>query len=172
MRRPARSPGARSALLGGVLLALPAAAAADDRVATVHLGVGLPDLVGGGVSLTALRPFELELGGASGIIYTTVFARAGAALPLYDGRGEDGRGWLVEGLGMGGYRYLDHVPWAGDFEKHGAEVDVAAEALWWLARHFSLDGQVLVGGGLWIGSEADGGVAFFTDWRVTVGVGF
>ncbi|MDO9280626.1 MAG: hypothetical protein Q7U06_01890, partial [Pseudomonadota bacterium] len=161
----------RCLFIFGALLALPGAAAAGDRVATVHLGVGIPDLLGGGVSLTALRPFELEVGGATGIIYTTVFARAGAAVPLYDGRGEDGRGWLVEGLALGGYRYLDHVPWAGDFEKHGAELDVAAEVSWWLAPHFAVDAQILAGGGLWIGAEADGGVGVFMDGRVTVGVG-
>ncbi|MES2643522.1 MAG: hypothetical protein V4850_28820 [Myxococcota bacterium] len=162
----------RSVLVIGMLLGLPTAAFADDRVATVRLGVGVPDLLGGSVSLTALRPFELEVGGATGIIYTTVFARAGAALPLYDGRGEDGRGWLVEGLGLGGWRYLDQTPWAGDFDKHGAELDVAAEVSWWLAPHFALDAQILAGGGLWIGAQADGGVAFFMDGRVTVGVGF
>ncbi|MDP2313769.1 MAG: hypothetical protein Q8P41_12750 [Pseudomonadota bacterium] len=153
-------------------LALPAAARADERVVTVHLGVGIPDLLGGSVSLTALRPFELEVGGATGILYNTAFARAGAGLPFYDGRGEDGRGWLVEGLALGGYRYLDQAYWTGDFEKHGAELDVAAEVSWWLAPHFALDAQILGGGGLWIGSEADGGVAFFMDGRVTVGVGF
>ena len=61
------------------LLAVLAAPAAD-RVATLHLGSGVPDLLGGGVSLTAFRPFELEVGAATGILYDTAYARAGVAL--------------------------------------------------------------------------------------------
>jgi hypothetical protein len=141
-------------------------------VATVHVGVGLPDLLGGSASLTALRPFELEVGGATGIIYDTAFIRAGGAIPVYDGRDESDRGWLVEIVGTGGYRYLAMVYWSGDFQKHGAEATVAAEASWWLAPHFALDAQLLGGGGVWIGSQADGGVAPFLDWRVAVGVAF
>jgi hypothetical protein len=154
-----------------MLLALVLPALAADRYATVHLGVGLPDLLGGSVSLTALRPFELEVGAADGILYATVWARAGAALPLHDGR-VDGRGLLIEGLALGGYRYLDQAAWTGDFAKNGLEADLAAEASWWLAPHFALDAQLLAGGGAWIASNADGSSAFFYDGRLAIGVAF
>lgn len=144
------------------MIPLVASAFALDRIATVHLGVGLPDMLGGGVSLTLARPLEVEVGGATGIIYTTAFARAGAALPLYDGDKV-----LIEGLALGGYRYLTQ---SGN-GKHGAELDVAAELSWWLAPHFALDVQVLLGGGTWIGSQPSG-VAPFLDGRFAVGVAF
>lgn len=142
----------------------------SDRLATVRAGVGVPDLLGGGVSLTAFRPLELEIGAATGILYNTLFVRAGGVLPLYDGR-VDGEGVLVEGLALGGYRYLDQRPWTGDFSRHGAELDLAAELSWWLTPSFALDTQLLGGGGLWIGSQPDGAAMFF-DVRASVGVAF
>jgi hypothetical protein len=152
-------------------LALLPLASAADRYATLHLGVGVPDLLGGSVSLTVARPFELEIGGATAVIYTTLFARAGAALPFYDGRGDDGRGLLLEGLALGGYRYLTQAYWTGDFDRHGAEADLAVELSWWLAPHAALDVQLLGGGGAWIGTQPDG-VAVFMDGRATVGFAF
>ncbi len=158
-------------MLLALALATSSHASAADRYATVRVGVGIPDLLGGSVSMTALRPFELEVGGATGILYGTVFARAGVALPVYDGRA-DGRGWLLEGLILGGYRYLDHAAWTGDFTKHGLEADLAAEVSWWLAPHFALDAQLLAGGGGWVASNEDGSSAFYMDGRFTIGVAF
>ena len=149
------------------MLSLILAAAAASRIATIHLGVGLPDLMGGGVSVTAFRPFELELGAANGIIHTTIFARAGLGLPLYDRR-QDGRGLLIEGLALGGWRWLRNVYWSGGDSKNGAELDLAAELSYWFAPHFALDVQVLGGGGLWFEQPAGP----FMDGRLTVGVGF
>ena len=142
-------------------------AAAGTRITTVHLGVGLPDLMGGSVSLTAFRPLEVEVGAANGILYTTLYARAGAALPLLDRRVE-GRGLLIEGLALGGWRWLRNAYWTGDNSRHGLELNLAAELSYWFKPHFALDVQVLAGGGLWV--ERPPGP--FLDGRFTVGVAF
>jgi hypothetical protein len=144
-----------------------AMAVAGTRIATVHLGVGLPDLMGGSVSLTAFRPLEVEVGAANGILYTTVFARAGAALPLYDRR-EEGRGLLIEGLALGGWRWLRNTYWTGDNSRNGVELNLAAELSYWFKPHLALDVQLLAGGGLWVETP----VAAFMDGRFTIGLAF
>ncbi len=165
------------------MLLLLTAAHATDRVATVRLGVGIPDLLGGSVSLTALRPFELEVGGGTAVIHHTAFARAGAAIPFLD-RELGGRRFIVEGLALGGYRYLVEpglygsmlyeydVGYMPDFSRHGVELGLAGEVSWWLGEHFALDIQSLVGGGLWVAENADGSWPFYMNYRLSFGVGF
>lgn len=145
-----------------MFLLLAGSALALDRIATVRVGVGIPDMVGGSVSLTAIRPLEVEVGGATGFVYQTAFVRAGGVLPLH--RGDT---VLVEGLALAGYRYL--AP--GSLAKHGVELDVAGELTWWLAPHFGLEAQLLVGGGAWIAPAAEP-LGVFLDGRFAVGVAF
>ena len=160
------------------MLLLLTAAHATDRIATVRLGVGIPDLLGGSVSLTALRPFELEVGGGTAVVHHTAFARAGAAIPFLD-RELGGRRFIVEGLALGGYRYLvnprlvwENVGVAPAFSRHGIELDLAGEVSWWLGDHFALDIQSLVGGGLWVATNADGSWPFYMDFRLSFGLAF
>lgn len=107
------------------MLSLIISASAGMRIATLHLGTGLPDLMRGGVSLTAFRPLELKVGATNGIIYTTVFARAGAALPLLDRRKDD-HGLLLKGMATGGWRWLRNAYWTGDNSRNGVELNLAA----------------------------------------------
>ena len=96
--------------------------------------------------------------------------RAGGAPLRADRRGDDGRGLLVEGLALGGWRWL-----RGEYDQapsSGPEVALAVEASWWLAPHFALDAQVLAGGGAWLGKNADGSPAPFMDGRLSVGLAF
>lgn len=152
------------------LAGLSAAIAAPDQVARLHLGVGVPDILGGSVAVTALWPLQLEAGGATGFLYKTGFVRAGGSPLRADLRGADGVGLLVEGVALGGWRWL-----RGEYDSAtsgGPELALAAEASWWLAPHLALDVQLLGGGGVWLGKNNDGSVAPFMDGRLSVGLAF
>jgi hypothetical protein len=139
----------------------------------VSLLSGVPDVFGLSVSATMLRPFELEAGLSTAIVYSSWYARAGVALPLVDARGAGGLGLTVAVPVLAGYRYIEALPVGGTVDRRGGINAVAGvEVVFWLAPHFGLELQALGGGVYWLEGVSGSEWLLHPDVRLAAGIAF
>lgn len=165
----------RAALLSLLLLAPAVALAADDgRLATVHVTTytGYPDVIGGSVSLTMLRPLEVEAGLS---VYTlspdtggSYYVRSGYARRIDEER-------LLEVQLLGGYRHqrgiqLQYADDCRDCDRELATLNLGLERLWGHGPYFS--GQALIGVGFAYNDVGTRSGSVYPEMRLALGVGF
>jgi hypothetical protein len=134
---------------------------------------GIPDLFGASVTVTMLRPVELEVGISTALVISSLYARAGVAPSLVDARDSDGVGFTLTLPMLAGYRYLEVASLTGPAERlSGVNVVAGLEGVFWLAPHFGLNLQALAGGSYWLDGFSEGRGRLFPDLRLAVGIAF
>lgn len=133
---------------------------------------GFPDVVGVAATLTATAPLEVEVGLSTALFASSVYARAGYAFVLSDGRGAEGRGWTVDLVPMLGWRYLQTIPFDVSHEIHALSVTGALDATFWASPGFGIALQLTLGGDYYVVHDYSSGppTLLIPDLRLAVGV--
>ncbi|RMG16718.1 MAG: hypothetical protein D6729_10280 [Deltaproteobacteria bacterium] len=107
---------------------------------------GLPDVAGVAATLTYLRPFEFEAGLSTLVLASSVYARAGYAFSVLDGRAPSGTGWVVDLSVLAGWRYMQTVPFDVSYEIHALGLALATDATFWATPSVGVSLQLVLGG--------------------------
>lgn len=144
-----------SALVGALLCSgVPEAARAEPErrgilTARAAWHSGVPDYIGGSLTVTAIPVVDVELGATLVLpIVTSAYLRAGPRWSLYEGRNDAGRGLSLRVSALAGVRGTStyEVSRGAYRGQWGLNTVGALEGTYWLARHLGVSAQ-LVGGG-------------------------
>lgn len=133
-----------------------------------HLVTGYPGLASASVSVTALRPVELEAGVEGSLGFAAQYVRAGPSLALLDTRDEAHRGFTLALPVLAGYRHY----WFTRGNVHAATLNTAVTADYWLAHRFGLEAQLTLGMTVPFTDRFDAIGIVEPDVRLSLGVAF
>lgn len=157
---------------------VPVPALGPSSIATARVSFlsGFPDAIGASVTVTALRPVEVELGASTFIfLLTSVYARAGVAIPLVDARAGRGSGWTLHLPVLAGYRRMDSTLSGSVFTHEiysGLNAVAGLDATYWIAPHLGIDFALVGGIDWWLYKNVQSDVYVTGDGRLTLGIAF
>ncbi|AKJ05936.1 hypothetical protein [Archangium gephyra] len=110
---------------------------------------GVPDYMGGSLTVQALPLVDVELGATLvNPVVGSLYLRAGPRWSLYEGRDDAGRGLSLRMSALAGARGTSaYVVSEGSFgAQWGLNAVAALEGTYWLARYFGVSAQLVAGG--------------------------